>query len=156
MFKKFMLFSLVLFVSIFSINGLYATEKGDSTKKVERPTDLPRMNLFPDFTMKIYYDNDSQFELSETNYKKVFVIAEYLIANPDKSAYLVAWQHENEEKGTAKLRINYIREKMVEIGVNPNRVLGKPMRDLIPQDVSDVFTPEELVEAKRIDLKIIR
>lgn len=146
----------VITLVIIAVTSLFANNNKDTLIKVERPASLPSLLLFPDYKTKIYYNEDNQFELSEEDYKRIFVIAEYLIKNPDRSVYLEAYMHENEEKETALKRNSFIRDKMTEIGVKGNRVLGKTHRPWIPQDTSDIFTPEELKEAKKVTLKIIR
>ncbi|MBX3044753.1 MAG: hypothetical protein KIT33_06275 [Candidatus Kapabacteria bacterium] len=149
---------LFLVIMLFNI-GLVAVAdeiKNDEAVKPPKPANLPEMRLHPDFIFKLYYDEDSQFELNEESYKKMWVVAEYLMANPDRSVQLRVWQHEHEEPNTTDKRRDFIKDLLIKIGVNPNRVMAKTERPLIPQDVSDIFTPEELKEAKRVDVKIIR
>lgn len=128
----------------------------ENTKIYERPVNLPDIKLYPDYKMIFYYDGDNQFELAEENYQIVFVIADYLISNPDRSVSLRAWQHENETKGTASKRIQYIKDVLIQAGANPNRIISKFERPSIPQDPSDIFTADELIQARRVDVAIIR
>ncbi len=149
---------LIASVFVISHSNLFSADslQVENAKIYERPINLPDIKLYPDYKLIFYYDEDSQFELGDENYKIAFVIADYLISNPDRSVSLRAWQHENEAKETAIKRIQYIKDVLVQIGVNPKRIISKFERASIPQDPSDIFTTDELIQARRVDVGIVR
>jgi hypothetical protein len=148
----------ILFIYSLNICNLYSADSLQvlNTKIVERPLNLPEIQLFPDYKLKFYYSQDSQFELNEEDIKIAFVIADYLISNPNYSLSLRSWQHENEVKETTVKRNQYIKDLLLQIGVNPKRIISKAERAVIAQDPSDIFTAEELIQARRVDVVIIR
>ena len=157
------MFNLKLLFLIAFIGGLLISNAlgDDSTteekfKKFVRPAELPDIQLFAYYKSKLNFYDDNKFELNLAEHGFVFLVADYMIANPERSVLLRSWQHENEEKGMALKRAEFIKEMLVDIGANPKRIIFKIERAVIPQDPSDIFTSEELIEARRVDLTIIR
>ncbi len=148
---------LVFCMFILTVFNLFAQEdKAEKTSKPPRPADVPEIVLFPDYRTSIYFDADNKFQVNSEDYKRLYAIAEYLIQNPERSVHFRIWQHENEEPEIREKRKQELIDRLTEIGVMKNRILFKLERPIIPQDTSDVFTPEELIKARRADLRLIR
>lgn len=143
-----------LFISCKTIGNasdLPKTSKYDSNGEL-----LPEMKLFPGFKTSFFFPVDNVFELNAEDSLKIDAISEYLKANPEQSCQIKCYQHEIELPETSAKRRDFIKDLLINDGVKPNRILTKLERPLIPQNADDIFTAEELVHARRVDLSIIR
>jgi len=151
--KFLMVFVLISFSSVF-----FVTQDAFAQLKFQKANtdNLDEMMLYPGVLVEIFFEKDSLYELSDKNIRIIDKLNQYLKSNKNVSINLRGWQHENELPQTAQNRCDVIRKRILENGFNPSRVLVKVERPLIPQDPSDIFTEEELINARKVDIQIIR
>lgn len=126
----------------------------EQTRSINAPA--ANMNLYPGVILNYYFPEDNSFELKDEDLPQIDAIADYLKANPAQSVQVKIYQHIDEVKETGGKRADFIKNRMVQRGASNSHVLVKIERPVLPQDTSDIFTPEELVNARRAVLTIIR
>jgi len=117
---------------------------------------LPEIKLYSGIKMTFFYDTDNKFELNPEDIKTLDAVIEYIRVNPNYNVYMHSFMHENEQPDINKKRAKFIKDRALEAGINERRFLATIVKPLIPQGEIDAFTPEELVNARRVDLQIIK
>ncbi len=117
---------------------------------------LPNIQMFPGWKTTLQFEKDNDSTLTSEYLKIVDAVSEYLRVNTEHNVYLRCFMHENELEKTNVKRRDFIRKRISEAGISEKRVLANIEKPMIPQDESDIFTEEELIKARRVDMQIMK
>lgn len=155
--KNLFILSLIVAISLISCKSTAQTEKKPEPAKVNfKGETLPELNIRPGTSLTLHYDNDNDTTLNNSELRRLDAVIEFLKVNKDYSMFFKAYMHEQEESGTAQKRTRLIKERAEQAGLPTNRALAGKTKPLIPQRETHEFTPEEVIDARRVDIQVIK
>lgn len=117
---------------------------------------LPDIQLYSGMKFIFKYEKDNAFEPLADDVKIFDAIIEFIRVNPSYTIYMRSYMHENEIAGTNEKRALFFKERAKEAGIGERKILATIIKPLLPQGEIDEFSPEEIIDARRIEIQIIK